>query len=187
MKIMDHERGDAHWRRVAKEAGIRPGTYRMRRHRGMSPREAATAPLTSERVGSNINPESASSIAEEYGINRYTISQHSKRPENAGLTNREIAEKIVGNKQKKKEQQLFNQRCRAHGKYPRTVRKHMEMYGFTEEQALAYQPKSKAQSGKEGRTAADAAKKIRIQAGDNSRDESHKETSGSGSLAQTHG
>ena len=41
MKVLPHERGEAYWRKYAKQH-VKDSTYRMRRLRGMSAMEAAT-------------------------------------------------------------------------------------------------------------------------------------------------
>lgn len=162
MRIMDRERSDAYWRRVAvEETGLKPGTYRMRRHRGMDPKEAATRPPRPTTPVMR-NPNSATSVAEAYGLNRNSIYDYKKRHKGTSLTFEEIAQKLVEAKEKKAEKQRFNQRCREQGKCPRTVRGWMEKYGFTEEQALNHRKKSRSEAGKKGRR---AAREARIQAG----------------------
>ncbi len=44
MRIMDHERPESYWREVARQAGVKDSTYRMRRKRGMAPHLAVKPP-----------------------------------------------------------------------------------------------------------------------------------------------
>lgn len=136
MKILPHERGDAYWRRVAlEEKEMNGSTYRTRRMNGMSAMEAALTPVKS--IASSVrDPDSAAQVAKRHDIHPNAIWEFKRKNPDTELGYEEIAEIVAERKKAQEERAAFNDRCRAKGLVPRTIRGWMKRYGLTEEQAI---------------------------------------------------
>lgn len=148
MKVLPRERGDAYWRRVAlEEKGMKGSTYRMRRMKGMSAMEAALKPVK-EVTPVLTNPNSAAQTAKRYGLGKNAIFDYKRRNPDTTLSYEEIAQVLAENKERREKAKAFNDRCRAKGLEPRTVRDWMTKYSMTEEQALGRKPMSRRERGR---------------------------------------
>ena len=147
MKITDRELPEAHWKAEAKRRGVKGSTYRMRRHRGMSPREAATTPV---RPTTPVlpNPASAESVAREYGLPASSILDWKYRHPETKLSYPEIAKLVLANREKRQREKAFRAECKARGLKPGTVRGWMRKYGLSETEALKRRPKTRQQRGR---------------------------------------
>lgn len=147
MKFADREMPESYWKAVARRRGMKPGTYRMRRYRGMSPREAATTPVKAT-TPVRPNPASAESVAKEYGLAPSTILDWKYRHPDLRLSYREIAVICLANRARRAEEKAFRARCKAAGRNPNTVRRWMQEYGLSESEALQRHPKTRSQRGR---------------------------------------
>lgn len=147
MKILTAEYPESYWRREAKKNGISDRRYRGRREEGMSPEQAATAPL---RVapGHVPDPTSRTQRSQAAGICDSAVSVWKRRHPEDTRDDDAIIEAIAENKRRRDESKRRKSRCAAKGISYHTVQSRMRREGIDFETALARPIMTKSEIGR---------------------------------------